>query len=126
MRRKAAESIDQLQGLERRVFILILNGRFGPSDMAERLGVSKITAVRAVGALRSKGIKVATVRESGNWYYEVREIEGYFRGRWHDALVRHQARFAKVPVVENQELAGMSVDEVVHGLPVTTQAVRTR
>ena len=115
MGKTALHSISKLDGLERLLFLLMVNEELSASGLAARLGVSTVTVARMVASLRSRGIKVRSIREPGKWHYEITEMEGFFRDRWRKALERHRERLVGVKIEEQRQLAGKSVDDVVYG-----------
>ena len=58
----------QLQ-LEDRALALIRSRRVSAHGLASALGVSARTAARAVATLRTRGHRVASIRDGRRWYY---------------------------------------------------------
>ena len=104
------DKIGSIEGIERLALIAILSGRFSTSGLARVLGVSNATAARTVAALRTRGLKVVTVRDDDGWHYELRS-DGMFRDRWRSSSLRLMAGFAK----GRKGFEGKPEDRVVYG-----------
>jgi biotin operon repressor len=59
--------------LEERALAIIRARRVSAQGLAMALGVSQRTAARAVAALRTRGLRVSSVREGRRWYYTLPE-----------------------------------------------------
>lgn len=87
-------NVSALSRLERRVYLVILNGKVSAAGIARRLDVTAITAARAVASLRKRGIKIVSIRDPEGWYYEIRSVPRSMLKQWSETRLSRMAGFA--------------------------------
>ncbi len=90
-----------------RAYLQLAIGRHSTPTLAKALRVSPATAFRVVKRLRAGGVRIVSVKEGREWYFEVRDdLE---RAWASDPLV------TAVGSLKGRRPAGESVDDAVYG-----------